>query len=63
MYHRNAGDAVNDAIRRGFLSETPGHPTYAGDFMYIHSEDSPRSEDTFNHVKTRQYLWVPRVPS
>ena len=62
MYHRNADDAFNDAIRRGFLSETPGTPNYAWDFMYLHSEDSPRSEDAFKHVGTHRYLWVPRVP-
>ncbi len=63
MYHRNADDAFSDAIRRGFLSETPGHANYARDFMYLYSEDSPRPEDAFKHVDTRRYLWVPRVPS
>ena len=46
--------AFADAIAAGVLSDRPGTANYAGDYMYMHTQDG---RDGFKHHDTRRYVW------
>ena len=51
---RPAQVAFADAIASGVLSDRPGASNYAGDYMYMHTQDG---RDGFKHHDTRRYVW------
>ena len=50
---RDPVHAFDDAIISGRLSDAPGQPNWAGNFMYM---GTTRSGDHFKHIITRTYL-------
>lgn len=53
MEFREPEEAFEDAIKQGRLSRDESHPLYAGNFMYMGTENGT---DQFKHIMTRQYL-------
>ena len=45
-------EAFEDAIADGRLSECPEDDNYAGDYMYMYTQDG---WDMFKHIVTRKY--------
>ena len=52
---RDAQLAFREAIKRGSLTDKPGYFKYAGNWMYMHTEDG---FDFFKHIDTREYIHV-----
>ncbi len=52
MTFRNSQEAFNDAIKRGDLSIEKGRDNYAGDYMYMHTENG---YDFFKSIIHRNY--------
>ena len=50
---RNPQSAFEDAIIQGRLTDAPGQPNWAGNYMYM---GTTRAGDHFKHILTRQYL-------
>ena len=48
--------AFNRAIESGALNEKPSSDDYAGNYMYMYSNESG---DFFKNIETRTYLIVP----
>jgi hypothetical protein len=52
--------AFDSAIKSGRLSEDPKSDIYAGDYMYMGTNQD--GIDLFKHIDTRKYLeWYPNV--
>lgn len=47
--------AFEDAINKGFFSEDPAQPNYAGHYMYMGSR---KDVDLFKNTQTRKYVEV-----
>jgi len=54
MTFRNPDKAFAQAIIDDRLSADPAEPNFAGNYMYMCTNDSGR--DTFKHILTRRYL-------
>ena len=57
-HHDKPSDCFEHAIFAGVLSNRQGHPRYAGQFMYMHSDER---FDYFKHISTRQYVKSPLI--
>ena len=53
MTFRNGQQAFDEAIQQGRLSVDPNGPSFAGNYMYMGTEDSGR--DLFKNINTRRY--------
>ena len=53
MEYRNPNDAFDKAISEGRLSSNKNHPRFAGDYMYMGTQNGT---DMFKHIFTRQYI-------
>lgn len=53
---RDSDEAFANAIRRGHLSGQPGHRFYAGNWMYMHTEET--GDDCFKNIQDRSYITV-----
>ncbi len=53
MTFRNGQQAFEEAIQQGRLSVDPNAPSFAGNYMYMATEDSGR--DLFKNINTRRY--------
>lgn len=54
MDFRDSKLAFNDAIEQGRLSSNPATDNYAGNYMYMFTDD--QGIDQFKHISTRRYL-------
>ena len=54
MKHENPQQAFETAIEAGRLSADEYSPIYAGNYMYMFTDDSGTAQ--FKHNETRQYL-------
>lgn len=57
MEMRDSQEAFDHAIEVGVLCTTPMAHNYAGDYMYMYSDDGV---DFFKHHDTRKYIRVQR---
>ncbi len=53
MTYRDSNQAFEDAIEAGRLSTDRALANYAGNYMYMHTDDDGR--DSFKNIKTRLY--------
>lgn len=53
MTFRNSGEAFEQAIREGRLSADRLLSNYAGNYMYMHTDDD--GHDAFKNIDTRRY--------
>jgi hypothetical protein len=53
QYFKNVQDTFNLHIAKGNLSIYTDQPNYAGDYMYMHSD---QHGDWFKHIVTRKYI-------
>ena len=51
-FKKNSQEVFRNAINNCILSSNPSKPNYAGNFMYMHSQDNI---DYFKHKLTRRY--------
>ncbi len=57
---RDSQEAFLNAIKNGSLSDRRGQVTYAGDWMYMHTE--PDGADAFKHIQCRSYIYSKNTP-
>jgi len=50
---RNPVDAFDDAIASGRLNTRPESSKYAGNWMYMHTDED--GKDVFKNIETRRY--------
>ncbi len=50
---RDPREAFDQAIAEGRLSTAPSSPVYAGQYMYMFTDESGR--DLFKNIETRRY--------
>ena len=53
---RNSEIAFNEAIEAGALSLSPEAPNYAGNYMYMFTEEL--RGDAFKNIYTRNYIYM-----
>lgn len=59
MLFRNPQQAFNEAIASGSLSNQATDSHYAGNYLYMHTENADDGLwDAFKHVMTRAYIRV-----
>lgn len=52
--HRDPRKAFDEAIADGFLNRNTNSPLYAGNWMYMHTEEGM---DAFKNIITRKYIY------
>ncbi len=55
MTFRNPNEAFEQAIAKGILSVDQTKPNYAGNYMYMHTDEQG---DAFKHIDTRKYIFT-----